>query len=183
MNAQFYFREAQLHSGVPGTLIHISSIGCPDHLCSNYFSKLCLVSQKQEGVELPVENLYSFLECVSPGIESLSQRAVSKTQGQECKTSCSCSMIALNIQHEQLILAFSSVFKVATQTEPRSLHGNAALGLNSCSVIMFSSLLHLQVCQQGGHGPVLQTHNCELELPFVQVSWWCENFLSVKLII
>lgn len=101
--------------------------------------------------------------------------------GTGMQNSCSCSMIALSIHHEHLILAFLSVFKVFPQTKARSLHGNAALGLNSCSVIMYSSLLHLQVCQQGGHGLVLQTHNCELELSFVpllkgkQVPWWCEE--------
>lgn len=47
---------------------------------SSYFTNLSLVSQKQEGVELTTEKLYPFQECVSPGIENLSQRAVPECQ-------------------------------------------------------------------------------------------------------
>lgn len=135
MEVQFYFRDAQLHSGVPGTLIHTSPIGCPDHLCSPYFTNLCLVSQKRKVWDIKRKPLFLSGICFIKNWELLSCSA--ETQGQGCKTSWSCSMIALNIHHKQLILAFPSVFKVFPQTEARSLHGNAALGLNSCSVIMW----------------------------------------------
>lgn len=77
-------------------------------------------------------------------------------------------MVAVNIQHEQLILVcffFFLIFKIVPQTAVSPLHGDAALDLNSCSVSLYTSLLHEECVERGNMASRYRPKKSEFKIP------------------
>lgn len=119
-------------------------------------------------MELTAENLYPFQECVSSGIESLSQHAVPECQKSIAKGAKLPAPAALlhEIPSTRSWSWFFPQFSRLSHRQHWDLYmGDEALDLNSCSMSLYSSLLHEDYVGRGDMASCYRPRNVNLSFP------------------